>query len=95
MNEAGLNELAEAPTVIHEDNTGAITISNKDESRPCTRHINVKYHHTRQAVAEGLVIFKYIETGQQVADGFTKPLAKVKFKAFVRLLGMKRLSQFT
>jgi hypothetical protein len=43
--------------------------------RPRTKHINVKYHHFRSAVTDGLISISKIHTTEQLADIFTKPLA--------------------
>jgi hypothetical protein len=40
--------------------------------RPRTKHINVKYHHFRAAVAAGEVTVQYVPTDDQVADMLTK-----------------------
>ena len=39
-----------------------------------TKHIEVDYHFVRERVAQKLLEIKFIPTGDQVADGFTKPL---------------------
>jgi hypothetical protein len=42
--------------------------------RPRTRHINVKYHHFREAVAQGRITIEHVSTTNQLADGLTKNL---------------------
>jgi hypothetical protein len=48
--------------------------------RPRTRHMNIKYHHFRNAVLSGLVSIHAIGTDDQMADVLTKPLALDLFK---------------
>lgn len=50
--------------------------------RPRTRHINLKYHHFREAVTAGLVSIHAITTDNQIADIFTKPLPHDLFVKF-------------
>jgi hypothetical protein len=42
--------------------------------RPRTKHINIKYHHFRESVHQGIIRIERIDTTQQQADIFTKPL---------------------
>jgi len=50
--------------------------------RPRTKHLNVKLHHFRKYVNEGLIKVQKIETEGQQADYLTKPLPS---QALVRL----------
>ena len=61
------------------DNSGALEIARTPKMRPRTRHLNVKYHHFRDAVARGLSSLVQVGTLNQVADIFTKPLGKELF----------------
>ena len=70
------------------DNSGALEIARTPKMRPRTRHLNVKYHHFRDAVAKGLISLVQVGTLDQVADIFTKPLGKELFvKQRVAMLG--------
>ena len=42
--------------------------------RPQTKHINIIYHHFRDAVKKGMVEIFAITTENQMADILTKPL---------------------
>ena len=42
--------------------------------RPRTNHIDIKYHHLRSFVANCDVKIKHVDTKEQIADIFTKPL---------------------
>jgi hypothetical protein len=56
-----------------------------------TKHIDLRYHFIREAVDNGKIVMKYIPTTDNVADIFTKALAKPKFKHFAELLGLNSL----
>jgi hypothetical protein len=65
---------------VFEDNMGALQMAMLPKMRSRTKHINVKYHHFRQYVARGEVTIHYVETKNQRADIFTKPLAESDFQ---------------
>jgi hypothetical protein len=53
--------------------------------RPRTKHINVKYHHFHDSIESGIIHMKDINTTEQQADIFTKPLAEAPFKYLRKL----------
>jgi hypothetical protein len=57
-----------------EDNSGALKMARTPKMRPRTKHLNIKYHHFREAVEQGLVTIHAVRTMDQLADIFTKPL---------------------
>lgn len=67
----------DTPKVIckaFEDNNGALEMAKTHKIRPRTKHINVKYHHFREAVNDGKITLLRVDTTEQQADIFTKPL---------------------
>jgi hypothetical protein len=65
-----------------EDNEGAIEMARCPKMRPRTKHLNIKYHHFREAVANGEIEIKHIRSKLQIADLLTKALI---FKLFDKL----------
>ena len=61
-----------------EDNTGALELANVPKMRPRTKHINIKYHHFRHHVGKDVTV-EHVDTENQIADIFTKPLAAELF----------------
>lgn len=55
-----------------------------------TKHIDVRYHYTRQAVQEKQVRLMYCPTADMVADILTKPLGKTKLVHFVHMIGLRK-----
>jgi hypothetical protein len=52
------------PTIkctIFEDNKGAVEMANVPKMRPCTKHLNVKYHFFREFIAKGIMRVQFIE----------------------------------
>ena len=62
---------------LFEDNKGAEELANIPKNRPRTKHIAVKYHHFREAVKSKILMVERVDTTDQLADIFTKPLAKI------------------
>jgi hypothetical protein len=45
-----------------------------------SKHIEIKYHYIKDMVQRKEVHVQYLPTHEQIADIFTKPLAKTKFE---------------
>jgi Reverse transcriptase (RNA-dependent DNA polymerase)/GAG-pre-integrase domain len=68
-----------AKCTAFEDNNGALEMARSPKMRPRTKHINIKYHHFREAVRNGDITLQKISTHDQEADIFTKPLIERTF----------------
>ena len=76
------------PIPILCDNTSAISISKNPVMHSKTKHIPIKYHFLREQVTEKHIKLEYIETKEQIADIFTKPLPKGTFEYLREKLGV-------
>ena len=76
-------------TVIYCDNQGAIALAKNPQFHARTKHIDIQHHFVREKVNEGAVQLKYVETNDQVADGLTKALDKIKFEKFRKAIGLE------
>lgn len=74
MDEVALTQ--ERPVNIYGDNNGAILNTQNNKHHRRTKHIRIKYHFTKEKVASGDVTFTYVPSAENLADIFTKPLAK-------------------
>ena len=63
-------------------------IARNPKDHPRTKHIDVKYHFIRDAIARKRMDVVYCPTGDMVADTLTKSLAKPKFEKFRKLMGV-------
>ena len=59
---------------VFENNTSFITVSKTSKMTPRTKHIALKYHHFRSFVTSGAIDIQYVNTKEQVADIFIKPV---------------------
>eukprot|EP00253_Pinus_taeda_P014918 PITA_14918 len=65
---------------IYCDNTSAITLSKNPVMHSKTKHIPIKYHFLHEQVVEQNIKLEYINTKEQIADIFTKPLPREAFE---------------
>jgi hypothetical protein len=86
LEELGLYKQNKLPLYI--DNNGALLLANNPVFHERTKHIAVKYYYIRDLINKGILDLIYILTKEQKADGFTKALNKIKFREFIRILGL-------
>ncbi|KAJ4821290.1 Pol [Rhynchospora pubera] len=73
------------------DNTSAILISKNPVLHSRTKHIEIRHHFIRDDVEKGDVELVYIDTKEQIADIFTKPLPTQQYLELRFKLGMLEL----
>ena len=64
---------------VFEDNNGALELAKMPKFRPRTKHINIKYWLVEYVKQHNIEILP-VDTKDQLADIFTKPLPKDMFK---------------
>eukprot|EP00253_Pinus_taeda_P015435 PITA_15435 len=69
------------PTVIYCDNVSAIKLAKNPVHHSRTKHFDMKYHFIRDLVQKKDIELKHINTQHQLADIFTKAVAKDQFLA--------------
>ena len=74
------------PIKIYVDNTGAISLGKNCMVTKRSKHIDIRYHFTRQCYNDGLIDIVHVSTDKNVADVLTKPLGRPKFESFNKLL---------
>ena len=77
--------LVRGPTVIKEDNVGALLLSDNPVLHARTKHIDVRFHFVRSLITARTVAVEYVHTSEQLADIFTKALPR---PAHARLAGL-------
>lgn len=82
------NSITDAVTVYC-DNQSAIKLGLVEAYRERTKHIDIRYHHIREKVDNGLIGIEYISTNEMTADVLTKPLTGEKTRKFAGKLGLK------
>jgi histone deacetylase 1/2 len=89
LKELGISQTRSA--VLWCDNIGATYLSANHVFHARTKHIEIDYHFVRERVAQKLLDIRFIPSGDQVADGFTKPLARGQLELFRRNLNSDKL----
>ena len=80
---AELGFTQQGPTSMFEDNEPCITqVTGQVLNFQATKHYLPKYMYTRELYAEGSIDLVYVETQNQIADIFTKPLSTTLFQKF-------------
>lgn len=67
-------------TILCIDNQSAIKLINNPVYHKKTKHIDVKFHFIREKVKRKLIVIKYVQSSNQLADIFTKALPVAKFE---------------
>jgi hypothetical protein len=70
------------------DNIGAKYLSANLVFHARTKHIEVNYHFVRERVSMKLLKIDFVPSGDQVADGFTKPLPIQQLENFKHNLNL-------
>ena len=81
-----LSMLQEEPTPLRVDNAGAMALAQRKAFYDRSKHLDVKCHYTREMVATGVVELLRVDSADNVADVFTKPLGRIKFQKFLAYL---------
>ncbi|XP_041004069.1 uncharacterized mitochondrial protein AtMg00810-like [Juglans microcarpa x Juglans regia] len=68
------------PPILHCDNLSALHLSVNPVLHTRTKHIALDIHYVREQVALGALETRFVTSSLQLADIFTKPLAKLPFQ---------------
>ena len=77
----------QSTTPIYIDNQEAKAIAENPVIKQRSKHIDIKYHFTREKISQGIVTLHYVPTNENIADCLTKPvpnqtLQNAKLKIF-------------
>ncbi|CAK9804031.1 Retrovirus-related Pol polyprotein from transposon TNT 1-94 [Anthophora plagiata] len=84
------NNLVCDKTSIFCDNQSAIHLSKDNVYHRRSKHIDIRYHYTREMRENGEIDTQYISTNEMIADMLTKSLPKVKLEKCVDLLNLRK-----
>jgi hypothetical protein len=75
-----------ACVTLYCDNQGSISLTKNPIVSQRTKHIDIRYHFIRDVLLQGLVCLEYVQSADNIADLFTKPMTKVKLNQFMKEL---------
>ncbi|KNZ75967.1 Copia protein [Termitomyces sp. J132] len=81
------HDLSKATTIMC-DNNAATNLSENPLLYSRVKHVDIKYHFLRERVASNELTIRYINTRDNIADLFTKPLPLPRFSRLRRILGL-------
>ena len=70
------------------DNTSAINLSRNLIQHSRSKYIKIRYHFIKKHVANDDIDLEYVNTENQLADIFTKPLKEDRFCSLRKELGV-------
>ena len=85
-----MNLKVKQPITMMEDNNSCIKICENHEMHQRTKHIDLRYHFIRDAIEHQIVKIEKVNSEDNVADIFTKPLARIKFQRLRNMLRVHR-----
>jgi histone deacetylase 1/2 len=88
LDELGVSQSKAA--VLWCDNIGATYLAANPVFHARTKHIEVDYHFVHERVAQKLLDIRFMASGDQVADGFTKSLSTRQLEVFRGNLNLDR-----
>jgi len=78
--------------VLKIDNKSAIALTKNPVFHGRSKHILSKYHFIRECVEFDFIEVKHVPGVEQKADILTKPLARIKFEAMRKFIGVKKIN---
>jgi hypothetical protein len=87
LNELGFGQSSASPLMC--DNNGAIVLTEDASFHAKVKHIDIAYHSLRERVARRQLKVHYVRTHENIADIFTKALAKKDYGRLHSYLGLR------
>jgi hypothetical protein len=66
----------DSPGIIKGDSRGAIALAKTTKDHGKVKHIDIRHHYLRELVGNGSILFEQLASAENLADLFTKPLAR-------------------
>ena len=86
MDELGLSR--QSKIVIGMDNQSAMMFAEEAMVQDRSKHIDIKYHYTREQIGKGIIGLDYVPTNRLPADALTKPLPKTNIRIYRKEMGI-------
>ncbi|GJS90117.1 retrotransposon protein, putative, ty1-copia subclass, partial [Tanacetum coccineum] len=77
------------------DNKSAIALSCNNDQHSRSKHIDIRFHFIKEHVENGVIELYFVNTEYQLADIFTKALARERIEFLINKLGMRSFTPET
>ncbi|GJX84746.1 uncharacterized mitochondrial protein-like protein [Tanacetum coccineum] len=77
------------------DNKSAIALSCNNVQHSRSKHIDIRFHFIKEHVENGVIELYFVNTEYQLADIFTKALARERIEFLINKLGMRSFTSET
>jgi hypothetical protein len=77
-----------SPSTLFIDNNSALQVAKNPEHQSTMKHVHRSFHWIREKVENKELRVVHVPGTLNVADIFTKPLGRVKFEQFRKMLGL-------
>ncbi|GJW16920.1 retrovirus-related pol polyprotein from transposon TNT 1-94 [Tanacetum coccineum] len=77
------------------DNKSAIALSCNNVQHSRSKHIHIRFHFIKEHVENGVIELYFVNTEYQLADIFTKAIARERIKLLINKLGMRSFTPET
>ena len=86
--EVGMHFTTLGPTFILCDNLGAVHTAANPVGSKRSEHVDIRYLKIREYQEQQRLVIKHIDGNKNVADMFTKPLARPAFRQYLDYIGL-------
>ena len=95
VTELGVVPSIDGPVELLCDNTGAIAKAREPRAHHKSKHVLRRYHLIREMFDRGDVIVSKVDTEDNAADPFTKPLPQTKHEFHTSAIGLRYMSEWS
>jgi hypothetical protein len=75
--------------MVYCDNTSTINLAKNEQHSVRSRHIDIKFRFIREKIENNEIDIAYVNTNENGADVFTKPITQEKLNYFAKLMGLQ------
>ena len=76
------------PGIIRGDSRGAIALTKNTKDHGKVKHIDIRHHYIRDLLQSGVINIERVSSADNLADLFTKPLARDLHHRFLASLNI-------
>ena len=87
--EISLTSKSVSSILIHYDSQATLAQAYNDIYKWKSRHISLRHDYVRKLIKDGIISLTFVKSSENLADPFTKPLARDLVKRTSNLIGLK------